>query len=47
MHLWRLVLDQKGENIVNLFGIGKVIIVKDEDKIVLDGGYLIEQCNQN
>ena len=32
VHLWRQVLEQKGEGFVNRFGINNVIVVKDEDE---------------
>ncbi len=47
VHLWRQVLKQKGEGIVNRFGIKHVVVVKDEDEIVRDGGDFIEQGCQN
>ena len=47
VHLWRQVLEQKGEGIVNRFGINHVVVVKDEDEIVRDGGDFIEQGRQN
>ena len=43
VHLWRQVLKQKGQGIVNRFGIKHVVVVKDEDEIVRDGGDFIEQ----
>ena len=47
VHLWRQVLEQKGEGIVNRFGINHVVVVQDEDEIVRDGGDFIEQGRQN
>ena len=47
MHLWRQVLEQKGEGIVNRFGINHVVVVKDEDEVIRDGGDFIEQGCQN
>ena len=47
MHLWWQVLEQKGEGIVNRFGINDVVVVEDEDEIVRDGGDFIEQGCQN
>jgi hypothetical protein len=47
VHPWRQVLDQKGEGIVNRFGIDDVVVVQDEDEIVRDGGDLVEQDRQN
>ena len=47
VHLWRQVLEQKGEGLVNRFGINNVVVVKDEDEIVRDGGDFIEQGCQN
>ncbi len=47
VHLWRQMLEQEGKGIVNRFGINNVVIVKDEDKIVRDGGDFIEQSRQN
>jgi len=47
VHLQRLVLEQKGEGMVNGFGINHVVVVKDEDEILRDGGDFIEQGCQN
>ncbi len=47
VHLWRQVLEQKGEGIVNRFGINHMIIIQDEDEIVRNGGDFIEQGCQN
>ena len=47
VHLRRQVLEQKGEGIVNRFGIDHVVVVKDEDEIVRDGGDFVEQGRQN
>ena len=38
VHLWRQVLDQKGEGLVDRFGINHVVVVKDEDEAFRDGG---------
>ena len=47
VHLWRQVLEQKGEGFVNRFGIYHVVIVQYKDEIVRDGGDLVEQDCQN
>src|SRR5829696_2069990 len=47
VHPWRQVLQQKGEGIVNHSGVNNVIVVEDEDEIVRDGAYFIEQGRQN
>ena len=47
VYLWRQVLDQKGEGIVNRFGINRMVVIQDEDEIVRDGGDFIEQGCQN
>ena len=47
VHLWRQVLEQKGEGIVNRSGIDHVVVVEDEDEIVRDGGDFIEQGRQD
>ena len=47
VHLGRQMLEQKGEGFVNRFGINDVVVVKDEDEIVRDGGDFIEQGCQN
>ena len=41
------MLEQKGEGIVDWFGIHDVVVVKDEDEIIRDGGDFIEQGRQN
>ena len=47
MHLRRQVFQQKGEGIVDRFGLNHVVVVEDEEEIVRDGGDLIEQDRQN
>ena len=47
VHLWRQVLEQKGEGFVNRFGINHMIVVQDKDEIVRGGGDFIEQGCQN
>jgi hypothetical protein len=47
VHLWWQVLEQKGEGMVNRFGLNNVVVVKDEGEIVRDGGDFIEQSCQN
>jgi len=47
VHLGWQVLEQKGEGMVNRFGINHVVVVKNEDEIVRDGGDFIEQGCQN
>src|SRR3712207_1552557 len=47
VHTWWQVLEHKGEGIVNRSGINNVVVVKDENEIVLDGGDFIEQGRQN
>ncbi len=46
VHPWWQVLDQKGEGIVDRFGIDDVVVVEDENEIVRDGGALVEQGRQ-
>ena len=41
------VLEQKGEGLVNRFGINHMVVVQDKDEIVRDGGDFIEQGRQN
>ena len=47
VHLGWQVLEQKCEGMVNRFGINHVVVVKNEDEIVRDGGDFIEQGCQN
>lgn len=47
MHLGWQMLKQKGESLVNRFGLNHVVVVKDEGKIVQDVGDFIEQGRQN
>ena len=53
VHLWRQVLEQKGEGgvdglrHVNRFGINHMVVIQDEDEMVRDGGDFIEQGRQN
>src|SRR5256886_10521233 len=41
------MLEQKGEGMVNRFGINHVVVVKDEDERVFYGSNVIEQGRQN
>jgi hypothetical protein len=36
------VLEQKGQGIVNRFGIKDVVVVKDQDDMVWEGGDVVE-----
>ena len=47
MQLRRQVLDQKADRGVNRCGIDLVVIVKDKDDVVRDGGDLIEEVGQD
>ncbi len=47
VHLWWQVLKQEGQGIVDRFGINDVVVVKDEDEILGEGGDLVEQGRQN
>src|SRR5450756_2378694 len=47
VHRWWQVLEEKGEGIVNRFGINRMVVIKDEDEIVRDSGDFIEQGCQN
>src|SRR5829696_8881037 len=47
VHLWRQVLKQKCEGIVDRSCIDYVIVVQDEDKVVLDGSEFVEQTGQD
>ena len=46
MHLWRQVLEQEGEDVVDGASFNEVIVVEDEDNPVGDGGDLVEQGGQ-
>ena len=35
--------EQKGEGLVNRFGINHMVVVQDEDEMVRDGGDFVEQ----
>jgi hypothetical protein len=45
--LWRQVLEQKGEGVVDRSGINDVVVVEDEDEIVRGGGDFVEQGRQD
>ena len=47
VHLRRQVLDEEGQGLVNRFGIDQVVVVKDENEIVGDGGNFVEQGSQH
>ncbi len=47
VHLWRQVLEQKGEGLVNRFGINHMVIIQHQDEVVRNGGDFIEQGGQN
>ena len=46
VHLWRQVFDQKGERLVDRFGINHVVVVKHEDEACREGGELVDQSRQ-
>ena len=41
------MLEQKGEDVVNRFGINHMVVVQDKDEMIRDGGDFIEQGCQN
>jgi hypothetical protein len=43
MHLWWLVLKQKGKRLVNRFGFNDVVIVEREDEMTWHSRELIEE----
>ena len=43
VHLCGQVLEQKGESLVNRFGINQVVVVKNESELIREGGDFIEQ----
>ena len=47
VHLRRQVLEQKGEGLVNRFGINHMVIVQDKNEIIRDGNDFIQQSRQN
>ena len=48
VHLWRQVLEQKGEGVVDAaWSLDQVIVVEDEDDPVGDGGDLVDQGGQD
>ena len=40
------MLDQKGESLIDRFGLNHVVVVQYQDEVVRDGGDLIEQVCQ-
>ena len=46
VHLRRLAFEQKDESVVDRFGINQVIVVKNENKILRDGGNFVDQGRQ-
>jgi hypothetical protein len=47
VHLLRQVLEQKGDGLVDRLGIKNMVVVKDEDELVGEGGDVVEQRCQN
>src|SRR5207245_3304690 len=47
VHLWWQMIEQKGEGLVNRFGLKHVVVVKDEDELVGNGDQVIEQGRQH
>jgi hypothetical protein len=47
VHTWRLVLDHKGESIVNRSGVNDVVVIEDEKEFLRDGVNFVEQSGQN
>jgi hypothetical protein len=41
------MLEQKGDDIVNRFGINRVVVIKDKNEIVRDSGDFVKQGYQN
>ncbi|MEO8315808.1 MAG: hypothetical protein ABI645_13570 [Pseudomonadota bacterium] len=41
------MIEQKGENLVNRFGINHMVVVKDKDEWIWNSGDAIEQDGQN
>ena len=46
VHLWRQVFEQKGEGLVDRFGINHVVVVKHEDEALREGGEFVDQSRQ-
>ena len=47
VHVWRQMLEQKGEGFVNRFGINHLAVVQDKDEIGRDSSDFVEQDCQN
>ena len=47
VHLRRYMFEQKGESVIDRSGLDYMIIVENQDKIIRDGGDLVEQGRQN
>src|SRR5690606_16018041 len=47
MHLWRQVLQQKGQRLVNRLGIDQVIVVEDQYELIPGGGDVIDEGGQD
>ena len=47
VHRRRQMLEQKGEGVVDGFGVDEVVVIEHQDEAVRDGGDLIEQGRQN
>jgi hypothetical protein len=47
VHLGRQMIKQKGEGLVDRLSIKNMIVIKDEDKMIRDGGNLIEKRSHN
>ena len=47
VHLRRLVFDEESQGLIDRLGIDRVIIIKDEQKVLRDGGNFVEQGGQN
>ena len=43
----RQILEEESEGCVNRFGLDRVVVIEDKDKIARDGGNIIEQRCQN
>ena len=47
MHLRRLVFDEESQGLIDRLGLDRVVVIQDEQKVLRDGGNVVEQAGQN
>ena len=46
VRLWRLVINEESQGLIDRLGSDRVVVIQDEQKVLRDGGNLVEQGGQ-